>query len=63
MRYYVESANAHPLPMTKLGHFTAHIYCLRTILLCRLHADMTEQELDLLKLSACDVAKPSTRAT
>jgi hypothetical protein len=23
---------------------------------------MAEQELDLLKLSACDVAKPSTRA-
>lgn len=27
-RYYVESTTAHPLPIAKLGHFTADIYCL-----------------------------------
>jgi hypothetical protein len=30
-RYYVESTDAHPLPIIKLGHLTAHIYCLRII--------------------------------
>ena len=30
-RYYVESTDAHPLPIIKLGHLTAHIYCLRVI--------------------------------
>ena len=29
--YYVESGNACPLPIAKLAHFTAHIYCLHTI--------------------------------
>ncbi len=28
-RYYVESTDAHPLPIIKLGTSTAHIYCLR----------------------------------
>ena len=27
--YYVESTDAYPLPIGKLGHFTAHICCLR----------------------------------
>jgi hypothetical protein len=30
-RYYVESTDAHPLPIIKLGHLTAHIYCLLII--------------------------------
>jgi hypothetical protein len=30
-RYYVEPTDAHPLPIIKLGHLTAHIYCLRII--------------------------------
>ncbi len=30
-RYYVESTDAHPLPIIKLGTSTAHIYCLRII--------------------------------
>ena len=29
--YYVESTNVHPLPIAKLGPFTAHIYCLHII--------------------------------
>ena len=29
--YYVESGNACPLPIAKLAHFTAHIYCLHTM--------------------------------
>jgi hypothetical protein len=34
-RYYVESTNAHRLAITKLGHLTAHIYCLHIIpLMC-----------------------------
>ncbi len=41
--YYVESANMHPLLMTKLGHFTAHIYCLRTIMGRGGQAAMAEQ--------------------
>jgi len=28
-RFYVESANAKALTIRKLGHFTAHIYCLQ----------------------------------
>ena len=34
--YYVESTDVHPLPIGKLGHFTAHIHCLRTIDHCGL---------------------------
>ena len=30
-RYYVESAKAQPLPISNLGHFTAHICCLHSI--------------------------------
>ena len=40
-RYYVESTNAQPLPITNLGHFTAHIYCLHTIINRRPHAAVT----------------------
>jgi len=50
--YYVESANAHPLPIAKLGHFTAHIYCVHTITLRGLDRDVTEQKLDLIQFAA-----------
>jgi hypothetical protein len=58
--YYVESTDALPLPIGKLGHFTAHIHCLRIIPFRGLDARMAEQELNLLKLSACHVTEPGT---
>jgi len=57
--YYVESANAHPLPIAKLGHFTAHIYCVHTITLRGLDRDVTEQKLDLIQFAAGYTAEPA----
>ncbi len=41
--YYVESTDAHPLPIGKLGHFTAHIHCLRIIAQGGLDVGVTHQ--------------------
>jgi hypothetical protein len=41
---------------------TAHIYCLHIIALSRLHGNMPEQELNLLRLPTCRVTQLGTRA-
>jgi len=51
-RYYVESTDAHPLPIIKLGTSTAHIYCLRIIDDGVFNLAMTEQHLDGAQISA-----------
>ena len=44
--YYVEPPNAHRLPITRLGHISAHIYSLRIINHRRPNIPMAEQFLD-----------------